>query len=289
MQRKKLKKQKQIIVIGSLCLLLCLCVGYAAFQTQLSIRAKGNVKEKPNCEFGGIKVNTVVEGDGLYKDEYEEGKCTYKGANPNNYITFNNETWRIISIGSDNTIKIIRNESIGDLVWDDSNASGWIGNADWARPSVINSYLNDTYLPTITTNANKIVIHDFNIGEITVSNDDLAGQISDESSSTWNGKVGLITASEYIRANSNKEECGTYSLNNSNTDICTNTNWMPESMWTITPISPLWRRVVAIGEAYFSNSVYALDSKPTVPALYLNSNTQLSGNGSESDPYTIVE
>ncbi len=33
----------------------------------------------------------VASGDGLYADEYEDGKYTYKGANPNNYVTFNNE------------------------------------------------------------------------------------------------------------------------------------------------------------------------------------------------------
>ena len=40
---------------------------------------------------GEQPVEVVTTGDGLYKDEYEEGKYTYKGANPNNYITFNNE------------------------------------------------------------------------------------------------------------------------------------------------------------------------------------------------------
>lgn len=39
------KKQKKII-ITSLSLLLFLCVGYAAFQTNLSIIAKGNIKQK---------------------------------------------------------------------------------------------------------------------------------------------------------------------------------------------------------------------------------------------------
>ena len=46
MRRRKMKKQKRIIIVSSLCLLLCLCVGYAAFNTQLSIRAKGNIKDK---------------------------------------------------------------------------------------------------------------------------------------------------------------------------------------------------------------------------------------------------
>ena len=40
------KKQKKIIIISALSLLLMITVGYAAFQTNLSITAKGNVKEK---------------------------------------------------------------------------------------------------------------------------------------------------------------------------------------------------------------------------------------------------
>ena len=44
--RKKERKQKKLLIIGSLSLLLFLCVGYAAFQTTLNITAKGNVKEK---------------------------------------------------------------------------------------------------------------------------------------------------------------------------------------------------------------------------------------------------
>ena len=37
------------------------------------------------------RVKPVTSGNGLYEDEYEEGKYTYKGANPNNYVTFNND------------------------------------------------------------------------------------------------------------------------------------------------------------------------------------------------------
>ena len=52
----------------------------------------------------------VTSGDGLYKDEYEDGRYLYRGANPNNYIKFNNELWRIISLEKDGTIKIRRND-----------------------------------------------------------------------------------------------------------------------------------------------------------------------------------
>ena len=41
----------------------------------------------------------------------------YIGVSPNNYIKFNNEMWRIIGV-FDGRIKIIRDESIGNLSWD---------------------------------------------------------------------------------------------------------------------------------------------------------------------------
>ncbi len=42
--RRKRKNQKKILIISSLSLLLFLCVGYAAFSTQLTMSAKGNIK-----------------------------------------------------------------------------------------------------------------------------------------------------------------------------------------------------------------------------------------------------
>ena len=55
----------------------------------------------------------------------------YIGADPNNYVTFNNETWRIIGVftvddGTGNVeerLKLIRNESIGDYSWDNKDTS----------------------------------------------------------------------------------------------------------------------------------------------------------------------
>lgn len=68
------KKQKKIIIITSLSLLLFLCVGYAAFQTNLSIIAKGNIKKKKGYEILQELCNTET-GDGLYKDIYENNRC----------------------------------------------------------------------------------------------------------------------------------------------------------------------------------------------------------------------
>ena len=57
----------------------------------------------------------------------------YEGKNPNNYIWFNNEYWRIIGVfdsashGQDgkNLVKIIRASALGGLAWDKSFTNNW--------------------------------------------------------------------------------------------------------------------------------------------------------------------
>ena len=70
----------------------------------------------------------------------------YEGKNPNNYIWFNNEYWRIIGVfdsashgqNGKNLVKIIRAEVLGYLVWDKSDYNDW-------TTSSLNSLLNGAY------------------------------------------------------------------------------------------------------------------------------------------------
>ena len=76
----------------------------------------------------------------------ENGK-RYQGKNPDNYIWFNDELWRIIGIipvcltggcaSTENRVKIIRNDSIGSIKF--GNNSTWMG-------SNIQNLLNTCYL-----------------------------------------------------------------------------------------------------------------------------------------------
>ena len=239
-----------------------------------------------------LKALAVTEGDGLYADEYESGKYIYKGTNPNNYITFNNETWRIISVEADGTIKIMRNESIGNRAFDSGISNAW-------ETSDIKTYLNDTYLPTITTNQDKIVAHTWSIGKVTMDNSDLADQINDENGTqSQSAKVGMITVSEYLRANSNKEECGNLSINNTNRATCLTTNWMysivPSNgyLWTISPNSTNSNSVFCVigntGNAgSLNNYRYANTSTGVSPVLYLSSDITLTGDGSSANAFQI--
>ena len=248
-----------------------------------------NVCFPPIVDFGGIEVDIVSSGDGLYKDEYEEGRYFYKGVNVNNYITFNNEVWRIVSIEPDKAIKIMRNASIGDRAWDSSNSN------NWARPASLNTYLNGSYL-TETLNAtaqSQIVPKDWSIGAVTYDNNDLADQINDEKSTTWNGKVALVTVSEYLRSNSNQSSCGTFSKINDNYSTCQNSSWMyiNDYWWTLSPragYSSFVFTVSSYGNVYASSGA-STTNYAVRPAVYLSSSVQITGgNGSSSSPYTLA-
>ena len=287
MRRRNLRKQKKIIIISSLCLLLCLCVGYAAFNTQLSLKAKGNIKINL-VTTEDLKALAVTEGDGLYQDEYEEGRFIYKGDSPNNYITFNNETWRILSVEADGRIKIVRNELLSDRSFDTTGGS--MGSNSWDRPADLKTYLNGEYLDSITVNKEKIVPSTWSIGTVTYNND-LAGQIASENGTKSQiASVGLITASEYLRTNTNKEQCENMNLNNANSNICEVLTWLFKGItyWTISPNTNVPDLVFTVGYdgvvgRNFANAIF--DARPSV---YLSSDITLSGSGLAEDPFIIM-
>ena len=66
---------------------------------------------------------TEANKEWIFTDDY--GNIRYRGKNPNNYVKFNDETWRIIGI-VDGYVKIIRDESIGNYSWDYSEINDWI-------------------------------------------------------------------------------------------------------------------------------------------------------------------
>ena len=236
------------------------------------------------------KVDIVSSGDGLYADEYEDGKYTYKGKNPNNYVTFNNETagWRIISINSDRTIKIMRNASIGNMAWDSSNSN------NWNRPASLNTYLNSTYYSSLTSiSKSQIVEGIYNIGVTTMDNIDITDQINDEKSVTSKVKIALPTLSEFLRANSNKEQCGTSTLHNHNYSICKDSDWMfnADDNWMLTPNSSYPNTVFqtgTYGDITFNYNGAKYAKNAVRPTVILSSSVQITGgDGSKSNPYTI--
>ena len=228
----------------------------------------------------------IIEDAGLEKDPYE---CRYffTGANPNNYITFNDEEagWRIVSVECDGTIKIMKDESIGDYRWDELSYN------IWNRPAKLNTYLNEDYYNSLTSTAQSQIIEGtYYVGAATSGNNDMQDQINDEKRIISKTKIALPTLSEYIRANSN-ENCKTFSTYNDNRLTCNSTNWMfyKDIWWTLTPDNEYSYRIFyPVNGQGGINSMGSTDDMAVRPVVTLSSKIKITGgDGSQSNPYTL--
>ena len=193
-------------------------------------------------DMGGQDVEIVTSGDGLYEDQYEDGRYVYRGSEPNNYIQFNNELWRIIAKETDGTYKIIRDEILPQnanytpMAYDVKNhrltenntyctnpshgcgvfaaVSGTFQTPDGkysgtvTEDSSIKEYLNNTYYPTLNgTSKTQVQSHAFNIGSVQFldvsGNDSIEKNIAGEKMYQWTGNVGLVNVSDLLRASTN--------------------------------------------------------------------------------------
>ncbi len=107
-----------------------------------------------NCEreITEDAIYTLTNTGNMISDETSDGNLRYSGSNPNNYVTFNNETWRIIGIfnvsngtTTEPRIKLIRNESIGNYSFDNSITETNKGTNDY-NVSTLKEILNGLYL-----------------------------------------------------------------------------------------------------------------------------------------------
>ena len=85
-----------------------------------------------------------------------DGNIRYMGADPNNYVTFNNELWRIIGVFDVKTsangqvekrVKLIRADSLGNYSWD-SSASGvnkGYGVNEWSQADIMTTLNSGAY------------------------------------------------------------------------------------------------------------------------------------------------
>ena len=80
----------------------------------------------------------------LKKDNTPDKNIRYYGSDPDNYVSFNNELWRIIGVFGNN-VKLVRSESLGSLSWDSSDSSINKGNGinQWGESTDVNG---NTYL-----------------------------------------------------------------------------------------------------------------------------------------------
>ena len=135
---------------------------------QLILNAFLSVESDDSSEYSKTLLKQVdlmyqyeSETNGLEKDDTTDENIRYVGASPKNYLTFNDETWRIIGIfnvynvdtkKTEKLVKIIRNDSLGIYSWDATGNNNY-GINDWSEADLMKE-LNGDYLDTTLT-ANK--------------------------------------------------------------------------------------------------------------------------------------
>ena len=242
----------------------------------------------------------------------------YRGASPKNYVTFNNEVWRIIGVfptddGTgkiENRIKIIKDQSIGNKYWNTSDSN------NWARPATLNTELNTTYLNSLDSTSQSMIgqAKYYLGGKTPTSNNGYADtplqfysyerKIQNTTSNefyngtnpnSWVGKLGLMYLSDYGYASSNCENKKIWDdSNSSSNDIraCNGTNWLyniKANEWLLPQFASGSRNAFFVRSDGYADDYYVrYDQLAVRPVLYLISSAQITGgNGTSSSPYTL--
>ena len=243
----------------------------------------------------GIYYHTSSLANSAGDDSYR-----YAGSNPNNYVCFGSDS---VPCPSDNLYRIIGvfNEQVKLIKSGSYSTSSWSGdyvyNNTWSSSAMADT-LNESYLNSFDTKWQDVISsHTWKVGGLDIGNayrtfyantvyNYEVGNYSNYT--TWNGKIGLMYASDYAFAISNsywRTEVTSSSYGN-----VANNNWLFEGSdeWTISRDSSSNSGAIMLSSSGFLDD-YSVTNKYRIrPCFYINSNVfYLSGTGTESDPYRI--
>ena len=263
---------------------------------------------------GGLE-KIIQEADSTLQigSSEEMNEYRYRGADPDNYVTFNNETWRIIGIlpVDDNNgsieyrLKLVRPESIGALAWDTGGKNNW-------ETASLNTYLNNDYYSTLnTTAANMVGNAKYYLGGTILNNHQTYLQSDwykterkrtgtdafiSGNPTNYTGKIALMYVSDYAFA---REGCDDKPLmgDNANITVCRAANWLFQTnivSWLLNPsldsdsVATTLFAIGIVGYTQMLDSSGNSTTRPARPVLYLKSNVDISGGtGTSSNPYTL--
>ena len=262
-----------------------------------------NDGSKINEVFLGVEMNKgrVYQNNsqGIMLDN--NGEYRYFGKNPNNYISYNNELWRIISVSNiykeelngnkEKRLKLIRDNYLSDIPkYSNNNYS----------KGIINTYLNEDYYKTMSTRSKNLSDKAiYYLGGIDSNyyatnsyvmergfkvfncDNDSCGGARDNKISTF---VGLMYASDYLYATDLSKCFFDASLYNS--EECYGNDWLnKEPELTITSSFKNGSDIYAIND---NKLMPVRGSLKIRPVIYLKKNVAiLSGDGTKTNPYTI--
>lgn len=226
----------------------------------------------------------------------DHSNIRYIGANPNNYITFNNETWRIMGV-FDGKVKIIRTTPYNNTPYTfyDGDASG---TNNKFQNAAIKTELNEAFYQTINSTYRSMIKEGtWNVGGLNSWDYQVAGTAyNNEKSTTITANIGLISTTDYVYAigGSNRNTC-IGSTHIGDVDSCKSDNWLypyatTSNMWTINEYTPdsSYALVVTTAGKIAPNGIQY--TAAVYPVLYLHENVGFtSGDGTESNPFKPKE
>lgn len=274
------------------------CEGYVTARKNGNVKQldlKGNIQYNVYLKCDKYKTNTLISNvmEDLTTSEsglYEDGSYyVYKGDNVNNYIKFYGQLYRIMSVDSNEIVKLVKNGSqTMSKAWDNkynieskSSAGKTIYKDSLILKSLLDNYLNNKI---INEEARKhIVSHDSCIGKRD-KNDLSISYDLDCSEILSNQVISLINISDFARA-SLDPDCNLISDRS-----CRNYNYLSYSVnnsWTLNSV------IDNSYEVYYLSSglpriTKASERNPYNIVIYIDGNEFISsGTGSQNNPYII--
>lgn len=225
----------------------------------------------------------VTDTDGLYKID---NQYIYKGEFPNNYIKFNNKTYRILNIDENNKITIIATSSNNRYVWDDRY------NNDKNQEVGINNYnisrLKTSLTEFLETNISENDKSKLEYQNICIGKTNINAQFSQEkecATTLTNQLISLATISQFAQASLDS------TCQKASNQSCQNYNYLSkfdQDWWTITA------NELNTYEAFAIEGKGSVTVKKTSSSAYIREVFKLtdnliyiSGNGTKDNPYTF--
>ena len=213
-----------------------------------------------------VKRKVVVEESfsNVVKEATKDTGGYYKGEDVSNYVMFNNMTYRIVKINNDDTVTIVSDEVLANV--DYTNDGRFAG-------SSVDSWLNDYFYNLLESKYKKLVTSSKWCDDVLSTDNYMATECSRSSAKR---NVGILSIQDYN--NTLQDDVSFLDFSGivwyANLDADNNP-------WTITDLYDYPLKSEPMNKEYLFN---------IRPALTLKKSTKvLSGDGSEANPYVLVE
>ena len=270
-----------------------------------------------------ISLSGKTQGTGQVVNE---NGYRYEGKNPNNYIWFNNEYWRIIGVfdsashgvSGKNLVKIIRAESLDGLAWHKSNTNDWtassfkllLNGAYYNAQDGTSSGYCYGYSTTATANCDytkkgiqsgyrsmiaKVTWHLGGYSSTSATTSAFYGY--ERGTTVYSGRptstteyIGLMYLSDYGYSVLSSSCARTTNLGSYNSANCAGQSWLYGKgyEWTLTPNSSNGYGVFYLSNIGTLDYYKAHNGYGSRPVLYLDASVyKIDGDGSLNNPYIV--